>query len=233
MSLPINIIREGDKHFPGFNIPSEGFVRIDDNFLERGYKDNNGFTYVSDIEELKKNEVITNMTCLGYQKSGILCQEDKKEDGASIIHLFSAKTLDSVHRNKMMYIVGKLKIIGEEGKSLYGLNQDRSFYLTGPDETLLRSSSIEDITESLNSLHYIQLQGIYNTMELGKSVKDTRNITTHLVSHLMQKDSYMLGSILNESILYIVHCKRQTRPLVREGAPYQKTQWSDIIKIWS
>jgi hypothetical protein len=33
------------------------------------------------------------------------------------------------------------------------------------------------------------------------------------------------GSLKSETvkcILYIVHCKRQTRPLVREGAAYQK-----------
>jgi hypothetical protein len=33
---------------------------------------------------------------------------------------------------------------------------------------------------------------------------------------------------------YIVHCKRQTSPLVREGAPHLQTRnCLTVIKIWS
>jgi hypothetical protein len=75
------------------------------------------------------------------------------------------------------------------------------------------------------------------------------SINTHTKIAELLKTVFSLGSsprLHNEDLrpetvkyivyctLYIVHCKIQTRPLVREGAPYQQTRnCVKVIKIWS
>lgn len=59
---------------------------------------------------------------------------------------------------------------------------------------------MEDVVESLNSPHYIQLQSIYNILEMGRGVRDTKRAIIHMISHLMIHDPYIQSTILNESI---------------------------------
>jgi hypothetical protein len=189
--------------------------------ISEGYTDKEEFTHYIDTVPMEQSRKVIKMICIGREGLDVICSpNDSTGVDSGVSHTFDTSIGFTINRNLILRMKGSFKMLGK-GRTTYQMQKGNSqhFYKITDRQVVQKASSIQDLTEALNSVHYIQLQSMYNEMQLKSEINNIKVVTTRIVKTIMQQNAHLLGNILgesvttrnlNEDIFSVIMCKRNS-----------------------
>uniref|UniRef100_A0AAT9JNA5 Hemagglutinin protein n=1 Tax=Blattella germanica orthomyxovirus 1 TaxID=3133491 RepID=A0AAT9JNA5_9ORTO len=188
----------------GFNLPQGKFVEVKLDGKQNSYKDSDGYTHYYKLEERQLIKRNAEAICMGAENTGVICTilNDELLEGISIN--FAPGTYQMGHKNNLITVHGDILFIGSDGMKIVRENRNTwQFYHVQDAYGLQKSSSMQSLIEALNSIHMIQMQGIYNSIQLENYISEIESKFINLIKHLMTRDREILGKVMEKNILTV------------------------------